>query len=49
MEFCKTCEKCHLRTTEKISDIAPITPVLRPALHFVVINNEVIGAIDPPS
>lgn len=48
-EFCKSCENCQLRSPDKVSDRAPITPVLRPELPFEVVNVDVIGPIEPSS
>ncbi|XP_035228920.1 uncharacterized protein LOC118201016 [Stegodyphus dumicola] len=48
-EYCLSCEPCQLRSTEKITDRIPITPVLRPYLPFEVVNIDIIGPIEPPS
>ncbi|GFW97295.1 hypothetical protein TNCV_4785091 [Trichonephila clavipes] len=48
-EFVQTCKGCQLRKPEKIGDIAPITPIVRPKLPFEIVNIDVIGPIQPPS
>ncbi|GFV98519.1 retrovirus-related Pol polyprotein from transposon 412 [Trichonephila clavipes] len=48
-EFVQTCKGCQLRKPEKIGDRAPITPIVRPELPFVIVNIDVIGPIQPPS
>ncbi|GFU46078.1 integrase catalytic domain-containing protein [Trichonephila clavipes] len=42
-EFAQTCKGCQLRKPEKIGDIAPITPIVRPEFPFEIVNIYVIG------
>jgi len=43
------CRECQLRTSQKVSDNVPITPIVRPTLPFMVAHADLIGPLNPPS
>ncbi|GBM10122.1 Retrovirus-related Pol polyprotein from transposon opus [Araneus ventricosus] len=47
--YCRTCEKCQLKSPERQSDKIPITPVVRAPYPFHTVNVDLVGEIVPPS
>ncbi|GBM06639.1 hypothetical protein AVEN_133973-1, partial [Araneus ventricosus] len=47
--YCRTCEKCQLKSPERQSDKIPITPVVRAPYPFHTVNVDLVGEIVSPS
>ena len=47
--YTASCQPCQLRARAKRTDHMPITPIVRPTVHFLVTHLDAISPLEPPS